>query len=107
MFDPEVFDGDVHLYPANYGTQVPVFESMLANFLEMDSLHNPSLVIENGLFAWLELIKSHFIFQANLNGKLQVVIWILEASNERISHEDISSVRSLFDIGNQFKMSRN
>lgn len=105
--DLEVFDGDVHIYPANYGTQVPAIESISLNCLEMASLGIPSLVTEDGLSTWPELSGSDLIYQVNWNNKSQVVGKILEASSARISQEEISSVRSLFDIGNQFKMSLN
>jgi glycosyltransferase involved in cell wall biosynthesis len=100
--DLEVFDGDVHIYPSNYGTRVPVIESISLNCLEMASLGIPSLVTENGLSTWPELSGSDLIYQVDWNNKSQVVGKILEASSARIPQEAISDMRSLFDIGNQF-----
>jgi hypothetical protein len=100
--DLEVFDGDVHIYPSNYGTRVPVIESISLNCLEMASLGIPSLVTEDGLSTWPELGGSDLIYQVDWNNKSQVVGKILEASSARIPQEAISDMRSLFDIGNQF-----
>jgi hypothetical protein len=48
--------GDVHLYPANYGTSAKFIESISINCLEMASVGIPSFITRGGLLTWPEFL---------------------------------------------------
>ncbi len=100
--DLEFRDGDVHVYPANYGSRVNIHESISLNCLEMASIGIPTLVTKGGLSTWPEIHRSNLIHEVDWAEKSCLVRKLHEVSALRISDEEIEATRRLFDIGNQF-----
>ncbi len=93
--------GDVHIYPANYGPNVTIVESVSLNCLEMASIGIPSLVSSNGMMTWPEFTNSKFFAEANWDDISSVVGQIMISSLIPIDDSDIAAVRSITSIENQ------
>ena len=89
-------EGDVHLYPANYGDNAFV-EGISLNVLEMACLGIPSLVTKNGCATWPELYNLGFVYEVDWS-KINKIAEIVTRIS--IQSENISQVRSIINIKN-------
>ncbi len=95
--------GDVHIYPANYGKEVKLIESISLNCLEMCALGFPSIVTSGGLITWPEFTNSKFIREVDWLNIEEVEYTIKNLSNVVIPDSEIVKVRELVDIKNQVR----
>jgi len=95
--------GDVHVYPANYGSEVKVIEGISLNCLEMGAIGIPSLITAGGLVTWEELICSDLYKEIDWGVKTDVAQLILNTSENVISEQDVRRVQSVVSIENQLK----
>jgi hypothetical protein len=95
--------GDVHIYPANYGKDVKLIESISLNCLEMCALGFPSIVTAGGLITWPEFTNSKFIREVDWLNIEEVEYTIKSLSNVDIPDSEIVKVRELVDINNQVR----
>ncbi|CAN2169835.1 GT4_PimA-like domain containing protein [Candidatus Nanopelagicaceae bacterium] len=95
--------GDVHLYPANYGPGVDLFESISLNCLEFACLGIPSIVTRGGLYTWSDLLNLNIFFEEEWSDISSVTTKILEIGQERAQNIYLSEIRSKVDIANQMR----
>jgi len=60
-------EGDVNVYPVNYGPQAPFIESISINCLEMACLGIPSLITKGGSETWPELVEMGLLYEVDWN----------------------------------------
>ena len=95
--------GDVHLYPANYGPGVDLFESISLNCLEFACLGIPSIVTRGGLYTWSDLLNLDIFFEEEWSDISSVTTKILEIGQGRAQNIYLSEIRSKVDIANQMR----
>jgi len=91
--------GDVHLYPADYGSSEFV-ESISINCLEMAAVGVPSCVTKGGLATWPEFSNNEIVKEiewANLSEAAQI---ILNCSQIQFSDLELEKVRDFISIKN-------
>lgn len=91
--------GDVHLYPADYGSSEFV-ESISINCLEMAAVGVPSCVTKGGLATWPEFSNNEIVKEiewANLSEAAQI---ILNCSQIQFSDLELETVRDFISIKN-------
>jgi len=91
--------GDVHLYPADYGSSEFV-ESISINCLEMASVGVPSCVTKGGLATWPEFSNNEIVKEiewVNLSEAAQI---ILNCSQIQFSDLELEKVRDFISIKN-------
>ena len=95
------FDGDVHLYPTQYGETSKVTESISLNCLEMACIGIPSVVTEGGQLTWTESIFKNVFLEVNWLDTVQVVSQIKKASSEMILAQDLLEINNLININRE------
>jgi glycosyltransferase involved in cell wall biosynthesis len=95
--------GDVHIYPANYGSEVKIVESISLNCLEMTAIGVPSVVSSDGMVTWPEFMNSKFFSEVNWAIIPDVISQILKLSSTNIEESEISEARALISIENQLQ----
>jgi len=93
--------GDVHLYPANYGRNVTVFESISLNCLEFAALGVPSLVTRGGLLTWPDFNIYDVFYEVDWNDIPSVASLVLSLSSKLIPPSELSLIRDRISIANQ------
>lgn len=91
--------GDVHLYPADYGSSEFV-ESISLNCLEMAAVGVPSCVTKGGLATWPEFSNNEIVKEiewVNLSEAAQI---ILNCSQIQFSNLELEKVRDFISIKN-------
>ena len=91
--------GDVHLYPADYGSSEFV-ESISINCLEMAAVGVPSCVTKGGLATWPEFSNNEIVKEiewVNLSEAAQI---ILNCSQIQFSDLELEKVRDFISIKN-------
>jgi glycosyltransferase involved in cell wall biosynthesis len=101
--DLELFEGDVHLYPSQYGRQVNRFESVSINCLEMACLGIPSLVTMGGNLTWREHEFSKIFIEVDWSNLEDVASKIKETSEIRFESTDLHYFKGKIDIKNELK----
>jgi glycosyltransferase involved in cell wall biosynthesis len=96
--------GDVHIYPANYGTDAKYIESVSLNCLELACLGVPTLLSKGGLSTWPDLTSLEIFHETEWRNLNQIALEILRISNIRFSDEIIHKVRNEVDIRNQINL---
>jgi glycosyltransferase involved in cell wall biosynthesis len=96
-------DGDVHIYPANYGNEVELIESISLNCLEMCAIGVPSIVTSGGLATWPELAETGLVREVDWSNIEEVVIAIRSSQSLTISPAVLSNVRKIVDINRQIE----
>jgi len=96
-------DGDVHIYPANYGNEVELIESVSLNCLEMSAIGIPSVVTSGGLLTWPELAETGLVQEVDWSNIGEVVNAIRLSQGLTISPAELSNVRKLVDINRQIE----
>jgi glycosyltransferase involved in cell wall biosynthesis len=93
--------GDVHIYPANYGSGSRFVESVSLNCLELACLGVPSLLTANGLGSWPDLQESNIFHETNWSDLDAVARSIREISEIKFSEKEIQFFQSKISISNQ------
>jgi len=101
--DLELFEGDVHLYPSQYGKQVNRFESVSINCLEMACLGIPSLVTIGGNLTWREHEFSKIFIEVDWSNLEDVASKIKETSKIRFDSTDLHYFKGKIDVKNELK----
>jgi len=94
----KLFDGDVHLYPTDYGLNSKFTESISLNCLEMAGIGIPSLVTKGGQLTWPEEVFKKVFFEVEWNDLAQVASKIVTVSKLRISDRELEEIRRKIDI---------
>ena len=94
-------EGDVHLYPALYGENSKVIESVSLNCLEMACLGIPSLITLGGQLTWPEEVFNRVFLEVEWGSIDQVVSEIGRASKLKIQNEDLDLIRRKIDINSE------
>ena len=95
--------GDVHIYPADYGHQVEIIESVSLNCLEMCAIGIPSVVSQGGLLTWPELYLFELFEEVDWSNLGEVEIAIKTLSGRDMSMKKHEEVRELISIENQIQ----
>jgi|LauGreDrversion4_1035100.scaffolds.fasta_scaffold26368_3 glycosyltransferase involved in cell wall biosynthesis len=90
--------GDIHLYPANYGVESSYIEAISINCLEMSALGIPSLVTKGGLDTWPEFANSLLIHEVEWSDLGGAVNKILDIKKLLITVDEIFRFRNIIDI---------
>ena len=93
--------GDVHIYPANFGPSVKNFEAISINCLEMASLGIPSVVTRGGAQTWSDLIQRGLVIENNWSEIDESIQNIIKASEIKFKQNEILKVREVLDISHQ------
>jgi glycosyltransferase involved in cell wall biosynthesis len=91
-------EGDIHVYPANYGPDAKFTESVSINCLEMACLGIPSLVTENGTQTWPELVEMGLLIEVDWNNFESINISIQKAVDFSATESIISSAREIISV---------
>lgn len=95
--------GDIHIYPANYGSKNVFIEGVSINVLEMACLGIPSLITKGGSGTWPELLELGIITEVDWNDLPQVTSCIHELSQSSVSNKT-KQCRELIDIRNNINI---
>jgi glycosyltransferase involved in cell wall biosynthesis len=93
--------GDVHLYPSNYGHGVKYIESISLNCLEFACIGVPSLVTKGGLSTWMDLADTQIFNETAWLNLDEVSKLISDVSSKRFSNLEVLRLREIIDIQNQ------
>jgi len=95
--------GDIHIYPANYGSKNRFIEGVSINVLEMACLGIPSIITKGGSDTWPELLELGMIIEVDWSDSLQVVNGINELSSSNNLNRN-RECRELIDICNNINI---
>jgi hypothetical protein len=105
--DLQIYSGDVHLYPTQYGSNSTVIESVSLNCLEMAAIGIGSVITSGGQLTWQEEEFGNVFFQVDWSDIDQVVSQISKASELRIDVDLHSRLKDLISIDNELNVLRN
>jgi len=91
--------GDIHVYPANYGSKNMFIEGISINVLEMACLGIPSLVTIGGSNTWPELLDLGIVKEVDWSNLSEVADCIIKLSTSRDVNK-INECLGLIDIRN-------
>lgn len=97
----EVFIGDIHLYPTQYGENSHITESVSLNCLELLGVGIPSIVTAGGQMTWTESDFRKVFLEVNWIDLEDVLNQISNASNFVLDPELHSRLRDIIDIRNE------
>jgi len=101
--DVEFRQGDINVYPVNYGPDAKFIEAISLNCLEMACLGIPSIIAKSGSDTWPDLIELGFFHAVNWNDEEEVIHGI-EALRKRVFSEELNSrARILISIEKNIK----
>lgn len=95
--------GDVHLYPANYGKNAKLIEGVSLNCLEMACIGIPSVITSNGQSTWSEPAFDQIFFPVKWENLDSVTAQIRIASNTKLKAEEIKIIEGFVDIENEIR----
>lgn len=95
--------GDVHIYPANYGSETNYVESVSLNCLELASLGIPTILSQFGTSTWPDLRKFCIFHECSWENMDEVVSQVIKASLQRIEQTDLRQIRNLISIENNIQ----
>jgi glycosyltransferase involved in cell wall biosynthesis len=93
----DFFPGDLHIYPANYGSQNRFVEGISINVLEMACLGIRSLISKNGADTWPELVEIGMVRDADWTN-IDEVEELIDSNSESAPIEAIREARRLIDV---------
>lgn len=99
--DLEARQGDVHIYPTNYGAGVDLVESVSLNVLEFGAIGIPSVLSRRGSSTWPELVDSGLLCEVDWIDEQEISTTIMRAN------QFILDAPELDDIRNQISIIRN
>lgn len=102
----EIFVGDIHLYPTQYGENSPITESISLNCLELLGVGIPSIVTAGGQITWTEEDFKEVFLEADWSDMNEVLNQINIASNFVMDPSLHSRLRNLIDIKNEINFLR-
>jgi len=101
--DVEFRQGDINIYPVNYGPDAKFIEAISLNCLEMACLGIPSIIAKNGSDTWPDLIELGFLHEVNWNDEEEVILGI-ETLRKRVFSEELNSrARILISVEKNIK----
>ena len=100
-------EGDVHIYPANYGVAARFIESVSLNCLELASLGIPTLLTKSGLDTWPDLEEFGIFHETDWRSMDTIVEQVLTLTKKVYSPIEIDAIRELIDINNQINVYEN
>ena len=95
--------GDVHIYPANYGNEVKVIESISLNCLEMCAMGVPSVVTAGGLVTWPELSDCGLVQEVDWSNIKEIERVIRLSQFVELSVSEQTRITQLVDINRQIE----
>ena len=95
--------GDVHIYPANYGNEVKVIESISLNCLEMCAMGVPSVVTAGGLVTWPELSDCGLVQEVDWSNIKEIERVIRLSRLVKLSVSEQTRITQLVDINRQIE----
>jgi glycosyltransferase involved in cell wall biosynthesis len=95
--------GDVHIYPANYGNEVKVIESISLNCLEMCAMGVPSVVTAGGLATWPELSHCGLVQEVDWSDIKEIERVIRLSQLVELSVSEQTRITQLVDINRQIE----
>ena len=95
--------GDVHIYPADYGSGSRFVESVSLNCLELACLGVPSLVTANGLGSWPDLRDLNIFHETDWSDLDEVARRIRDISKIKFVEKEIQFFQSRICISNQLR----
>ena len=103
----EVFVGDIHLYPTQYGLNSPITESVSLNCLELLGVGIPSIVTAGGQITWTERDFRQVLLEVDWADMEDVLSQINLASKFVLDPELHLRLRNIIDIRNEVDILRN
>jgi hypothetical protein len=100
----EVFVGDIHLYPTQYGANSKVTESVSLNCLELLGVGIPSIVTAGGQITWTESEFRQVFLEVNWANMEDVLSKINLASKFVMDPELHSRLKDIIDIRNEVNL---
>jgi hypothetical protein len=97
----EFFNGDVHIYPTQYGEKAKFIESISLNCLEMAGIGIPSLITEGGQLTWTEPVFKEIFHEVDWQDIDQVAKQIIAVSKLRVSRAHLEAIRNQIDINSE------
>jgi len=91
--------GDVHLYPADYGSS-EFIESISINCLEMAAVGVPSCVTKGGLATWPEFSNNAIIREIEWANLIEASQIILNCSQTQFSDFELEKIRNFISVNN-------
>lgn len=95
--------GDVHIYPANYGKEVKIIESISLNCLEMCAMGIPSVVTAGGLVTWPELSDCGLVQEVDWSNIKEIERVIRLSQLVELSVSEQTRITQLVDINRQIE----
>jgi hypothetical protein len=93
--------GDIHLYPADYGVGAKFIESMSLNCLELACLGTPTLLTKKGLLTWPKFENSKLFWEVDWKSHTEIVTRVNDSLSNPASPDEISNARATIDITRQ------
>ena len=95
--------GDVHIYPANYGSDSNHIESVSLNCLELAAIGIPSILTEDGTYTWPDLEKFNVFRESDWISIDEVVDAVIAASLKKIKIDELNQIRDLISVQNNIQ----
>ncbi len=92
--------GDVHLYPANYGTSAKFTESISINCLEMASVGIPSFITKGGLLTWPEFLSNPLFVEVDWSDTFGTARKINDLYKTKVSDLELSEIKRTISVNN-------
>jgi hypothetical protein len=92
--------GDVHLYPANYGTSAKFIESISINCLEMASVGIPSFITRGGLLTWPEFLSNPLFVEVDWFDTFGTARKINDLYKTKVSDFELSEIKRAISVSN-------
>lgn len=101
--DVEFREGDINIYPVDYGPSAKFVESISLNCLEMACLGIPSIIAKSGSHTWPDLVELGCFYEVNWNNEEEILLAV-EALAKRVFSGDFDlQARRLISIENNIK----
>ena len=95
--------GDVHVYPANYGSEANYIESVSLNCLELACIGIPSILSRFGTSTWPDLTPYSIFHESSWENLEDVARQIFTASTQHLDQAKLVEIRNLISIENNIQ----
>lgn len=99
--DLEIYPGDIHIYPTQYGKTSLITESVSLNCLEMAGIGIPSVITRGGQITWHECEFKEIFFEVDWTNLDEVVEQISRAGGFKMSLELQLRLNQIISINNE------
>lgn len=99
--DLEIYPGDIHIYPTQYGKNSLITESVSLNCLEMAGIGIPSVITRGGQITWHECEFKEIFFEVDWTNLDEVVGQISRAGEFKMSLELQLRLNQIISINNE------